>query len=179
MIMIWGLQIEGLIHVGEVHPLAMLEHWKCWPGEVFPAFGIKVIAGASIPLVFFSDKMTIVSCSRYFSTHGIPRDIDKRAKRIMCRVKWVPRTNVEHKCLSLPFIFINHSCFNLSHSMNRTKPLSPANWLCYLLFGRFIYNVTLFFGFVRLCLVMPDVQKTIFNKRRHSLTACLSNSPNY
>ena len=109
MIMIWGLQIEGLIHVGEVHPLAMLEHWKCWPGEVFPAifpaFGIKVIAGASIPLVFFSDKMAIVSCSRYFSTHGIPRDMNNRAKRTMCRVKWVPRTNV---CLCLLSSLIIH-----------------------------------------------------------------------
>ena len=153
----WGTHSCGCSSsIGNAWTLKML------PGEVFPAifpaFGIKVINGASIPLVFFSDKMAIVSWSKYFSTHGIPKEIKKREKRTMSRVKWVLRTNVEHKCLSLPFIFINHSCFNLSHSMNRTKPLSPANWLCYLLFGRFIYNVTLFFGFVRLCLVMPDVQ---------------------
>ena len=172
MIMIWGLQIEGLIHVGEVHPLAMLEHRKCWLGEVFPAFGIKVIAEASIPLVFFSDKMTIVSCSRYFSTHGIPKEIKKKAEKTMSRVKW---TNVEHKCLSLPFI---SSSIILWTVLNHCVRLIGFV-ICYLggLFTMWHFTLALLDKFGR-------AWCSLFNKLYlahvaiHS-TAYLSNSPNH
>ena len=66
--------------------------------------GTIVIAGACIPFVFSWDEMTMVSSARYFSTEGSPKNLQKRVKRTMWRIKWKKSKTVLQRSLSLHLI---------------------------------------------------------------------------
>ena len=86
-----------------------------------------VIAGASIPLVRSSEKITIVSLSRYFLIDGIPKNFKKRTKRTKWRIKWAPSTTVEQQSLSLffPFMLFTRS-ISRPRLSSRSKKLSES-----------------------------------------------------